>query len=334
MKRATSAKPGTGQTLAATHDPQEVLAAARQAQIVASAAVREAIDKAPAMNARLAAATQEHAAAVAAANAAANAVVSAKAKLANAEDDVTARTAVLEDRQNDPDAKPGQVETARTALNKAVRAQSEAEAALISAEGGNQEAANRVAECEERLATVRGEPAVEHSSVLKARAALDAADAKVRQAEAAVLVAEKQQEEAADPVPRFASVDAFVQAYVLPNWRHSRSDRQNHWCYQWWKHAEAITRFEALWEAFEVARREPPPAMSLFWVQQVDHHLSLLTAADGTFAQCGQHDQVEHHVPAPLWPCDPAPKGLFEVDDRAKVQPVQSEPQHQEGAAA
>lgn len=311
-------------------NPAEQLAAARQARIVASATVQEAIDKAPATNARLEAAVRELAAAVSAADAAALGVVTAKTKVADAEDTVTAKQAVLEDRENDPGAKPGQVETARAAHSKALRALTAAEHALISAEGVNEAAAHLVAECEERLATVREEPPVEHSSVLKARAALDAADAKVRQAEVAVAIAERDREEKENPVPRFASVEAFVQFYVLPNWRHSRG-RESHWCFQWWKHDEAVTRLEALWESYEVARREEKPAISAWLLNEFDRHMAALTSPAGTFAGCGPADRTEHHVSQVVWPSQPAPEGLFETDPASVVQPDHTQ---QEGAAA
>lgn len=318
MKLAASSAP----------DPREKLEAAERARIVASAAVEEAKAKAPAENARLDAAVRAHAAAVTAANRAASAVVDARRAVANAEDDVTAKEAVADDAVNDPDAKPGKVQTAQAALGKARRALTAAEHALIAAEGASVDADNEVSVCEERVDLAQQEPPVEHSSVLKARSALDAADAAVRRAKNEAAIAEREQQEQT-PVPRFASVEAFVQAYVLPNWRHPRG-RQSHWCHQWWKHDEAITRLEALWEAFEATRLRPGE-LSRWWILEFDPHLAALTSSEGTFARCGENNHQQHHVTEPLWPCEPAPHGLFAADPDSPVQPIRPA---RKGAAA
>lgn len=118
----------------------------------------------------------------------------------------------------------------------------------------------------------------------------------------------------------FASVDVFVRAYVAPNWRHRLGPR-SHWCAQWWRHPEAVGRFEALWEAFEVMRLEPAPAWSSFLRDHFDHHLTMLTCEGGTFDGCAatRHEQV--HDPAPVLLVDPAPEALFATEVDAEVQP-------------
>lgn len=123
------------------------------------------------------------------------------------------------------------------------------------------------------------------------------------------------------PRLRFASVEVFVRRYVEPNWRRE-VDRANHWCAQWWRHPEAVTRFEALWEAFEVMRAEPPPALSTWLRDHFDHHMTMLTRPGGTFDGClaTRHEQV--HDPAARLQVEAAPAAMFVPESAADIQPA------------
>jgi hypothetical protein len=57
------------------------------------------------------------------------------------------------------------------------------------------------------------------------------------------------------------------------------------WCRQWWQHAEAITRLEALWRSWETLRLEPL-GMDAWLRERLDHHLPHLMSAAGPFASC------------------------------------------------
>lgn len=132
--------------------------------------------------------------------------------------------------------------------------------------------------------------------------------------------------------PYFASLDAFVEEYLLPNWRHQMTNT-THWCTYWWRHAEAITRLEALWEAFEVLRLQPAPALSMLWRDHVDPHMRTLTDETGTFNRCSTRPgESPAHQLIGAWASAPAPDGLFCVDPDAEVKPQRI--RHQEGASA
>ncbi|MBN9748564.1 hypothetical protein DMP23_47105 [Amycolatopsis sp. A1MSW2902] len=136
--------------------------------------------------------------------------------------------------------------------------------------------------------------------VAKAERARDLAEERVAAARAAydrAVALESGQDAPAASAPLFASLPTFVDRYVLPNWRH-RHDRDTRWCEQWWLHEEAVTRLEALWEAFEAMRLEPAPSLSTWLRDHFDHHMSMLTRADGAFANCAPrtHDDPVHRA--------------------------------------
>src|SRR5699024_12572462 len=54
-----------------------------------------------------------------------------------------------------------------------------------------------------------------------------------------------------DPAARglwFANVYDFTVNYLMPNWIR-RISKENRWCRQWWRHAEAHARLDALWRS-------------------------------------------------------------------------------------
>lgn len=81
------------------------------------------------------------------------------------------------------------------------------------------------------------------------------------------------------------------------------------WCPQWWKHAEAISRLEALWRAWEFLRLDGTTGMSVWWRDHADHHMSVLLSASGPFKGCSADDgHCSKLVPLP---CEEPPAGLF-----------------------
>lgn len=80
------------------------------------------------------------------------------------------------------------------------------------------------------------------------------------------------------------------------------------WCPEWYLHAQAISRLDALWRAWESLRFEADLGISNWWIHHVDPHMRvLLDPVTGPFARCAQgHERSE-----PL-PTVPPPPGLFE----------------------
>jgi len=92
----------------------------------------------------------------------------------------------------------------------------------------------------------------------------------------------------------------FVRAYLGPMYRRSLSGQGATWCPEWWKHAEGITRLEALWRAWEYLRLDAHTGMSVWFRDHADHHMAVLLSADGPFKGCKPEGHGERLKPLPL----------------------------------
>lgn len=108
----------------------------------------------------------------------------------------------------------------------------------------------------------------------------------------------------------YPTLVAFVEQQLAPTYRRSLSAIGVTWCPQWWRHAEAIARLEALWRAWEHLRLEPATGMSVWFRDHADHHMAVLLSADGPFKSCtpdkGHSDRLE------ALPVVSPPAGLFD----------------------
>lgn len=120
----------------------------------------------------------------------------------------------------------------------------------------------------------------------------------------------------------YPNVDAFVHMMLLPNWRHlPRKDVR--WCRKWYLHAEAMSRLDALWRAYEALRVGDPTGMTVWWRDYADPTMSALTREGGTFADCDPRKGPEDtHSPLKMWPADHAPEVSVPDEDvlRPKAQ--------------
>ncbi|WP_337825298.1 DUF4913 domain-containing protein [Amycolatopsis sp. A1MSW2902] len=325
---------------AALRAAQSALADAEGAVRVAQAQLADTLAATPQENAAVARAAEEVEAARAKAQAAANAVRAAERTAADRAGAVEVAAAKLDAERARDAVDDVKIVEAVERHEKAVRAQDAAREALLDAHESRDTAENLLAAAEERLAQARAVPPRESAAVVaarekvaKAERARDLAEERVAAARAAydrAVALESGQDAPAASAPLFASLPTFVDRYVLPNWRH-RHDRDTRWCEQWWLHEEAVTRLEALWEAFEAMRLEPAPSLSTWLRDHFDHHMSMLTRADGAFANCAPrtHDDPVHRAGA-VWAHTEPPAGLFDVDPESVVQPQS----HQQGGVA
>lgn len=115
-----------------------------------------------------------------------------------------------------------------------------------------------------------------------------------------------------DPGLFFPNAYEFVIQYLLPSWRHTYSGAR--WCAHWWRHAEAVSRLDALWRAFEAHRHGDPSGMAVWWRDFADPLMATLTAENGTFAQCDA--KTGDHAQNRTWPTAEPPAAMF-IDERA-----------------
>lgn len=112
-----------------------------------------------------------------------------------------------------------------------------------------------------------------------------------------------------EPAPRpvFKNVEEFVRYRFVPIYVRPEGG-QFRWCKEWWRHPEAVSRFQALWHAWEVLRWEPGTGMAVWYRDHLDFQLNVLLSDIGPFRECTSR---RHQEPRPM-PIEPAPEGWFE----------------------
>ena len=111
------------------------------------------------------------------------------------------------------------------------------------------------------------------------------------------------------PVLYYGSVDEFVREFVSPIFRRNvgeegRADYR--WSARWWESAEAITRLEAMWRAWEHLRMDASTGTSVWLRDHADHHLGVLMSPTGPWAL--SKDTAGPDEPLPY---EPPPPDLF-----------------------
>lgn len=114
-------------------------------------------------------------------------------------------------------------------------------------------------------------------------------------------------EEEPQPTPVYRNVEEFVTELFIPMFCRPEGG-QFRWCREWWRHPEAVSRFHAVWHAWEVLRWEPGTGMSIWYRDHLDYQMSVLIGDTGPFRECTSR---RHQDPRPL-PYEPAPEGFFE----------------------
>lgn len=89
-----------------------------------------------------------------------------------------------------------------------------------------------------------------------------------------------------EPELYYPTLLAFVTEYLTPLYRRAVTGPGTTWCAQWWKHAEGITRLEALWRSWEYLRQDPHTGISVWLRDHADYHMAVLLSADGPFKGC------------------------------------------------
>jgi hypothetical protein len=87
------------------------------------------------------------------------------------------------------------------------------------------------------------------------------------------------------------------------------------WCPEWYRHAQALSRLDSIWRAWEHLRLDAALGMSNWWLHHADPNMrALFDPVNGPFAQCANGHQSD--VPLPV--LEP-PAGLFFDQRDAKV---------------
>ncbi|MGQ4615074.1 DUF4913 domain-containing protein [Nocardia sp. R7R-8] len=85
----------------------------------------------------------------------------------------------------------------------------------------------------------------------------------------------------------YASVVAFVEEYLSVVYRRQVTDLSDTvWCPEWWQHAEAVARLDALWRAWEHYRQDASTGLSVWFLDHADPHMAKLFDPKGPFKYC------------------------------------------------
>ena len=112
------------------------------------------------------------------------------------------------------------------------------------------------------------------------------------------------------PQPFYSHVEEFVTERFVPMFPRPLGG-QFRWCARWWEHAEAISRFTALWHAWEMLRLEPGVGTATWYREHLDHQLPIIMGERGPFYQCTE----EQHIEPELAPVEPSPPTWWDLPD-------------------
>lgn len=86
---------------------------------------------------------------------------------------------------------------------------------------------------------------------------------------------------------QYANVVDFVENYLSVIYRRQVTDLSDTvWCPEWWQHAEAIARLDALWRAWEHYRQDGATGLSVWFLDHADPHMAKLFDPKGPFKYC------------------------------------------------
>jgi len=117
-------------------------------------------------------------------------------------------------------------------------------------------------------------------------------------------------------------VNHFSRVYVRP------LGGVHRWCAQWWQHAEAISRLQALWRTWETLRVEPL-GLDTWLRERLDHHLPHLLAATGPFTSC----TPDRHVAPRDLATTPATPGWWDTPDNPAATSTRADAPHDTAAS-
>lgn len=106
----------------------------------------------------------------------------------------------------------------------------------------------------------------------------------------------------AAPQPQlyYPNVAVFIEEFLVHVWPRYTDNATRLWCPQWWSHAEATVRLNALWRSWEAARLDPANGMAVWLRDLLDPTMNALTAPEGCFRGCsiegGHHPQAKDLV--------------------------------------
>lgn len=190
----------------------------------------------------------------------------------------------------------------------------EADDLLADAEGDLRVAEARLEDALDDDDLAAAERVAAQEAVARAERARDRAAARLARARQAAQAAPPAGGEDEAPASTyFGSVDEWMRVWMLPTYRRIIKGPQGGvvWRADWWRSAEAVSRLEALWRAWEHLRLDPGTGMSAWWRDHADHHMEVLLSPDGPFKGLAT---VSSNRAGEQLPYERPPEGFFPPD--------------------
>lgn len=172
------------------------------------------------------------------------------------------------------------------------------------------EAARRTSNAPIRVA--RAEEAVEKArrQLSGAMDALSDAEADLAEVDRAVVAALSAAIMPDTPQLYYRSLPEFVEEFISKQYRRELVGKSQglRWNPRWWESAEAITRLDALWRAFELLRLDGGTGMSVWMRDHLDYHMGVLMSENGPFSDARATAKLSDPLPV-----ESPPQGQFKV---------------------
>lgn len=121
-----------------------------------------------------------------------------------------------------------------------------------------------------------------------------------------------------EPELLYPTMEEFLTDYLTLMYEVPMITGRRTWCPEWWKHAGAAIRIQALWMSWEDARRNGGLSGLASWiVNHADPIMNVLFETDGVFKSCSIERGHREDRPNPegRLPTEPAPSEI--IDPRA-----------------
>lgn len=117
-----------------------------------------------------------------------------------------------------------------------------------------------------------------------------------------------------EPELLYATMEQFLTDYLTLMYEIPMPNGRRTWCPEWWKHAGAVIRIQALWMSWEDARKNGGLSGLASWiVNHADPITTVLFDVDGVFKSCSieRGHRADRPNPEGRLPTEPAPEDLL-----------------------
>lgn len=130
------------------------------------------------------------------------------------------------------------------------------------------------------------------------------------------------------PTPQYPTLEEFCTDFLFEIYACNLESTTAKWCPDWWKHAAALYRIEALWRSHEYHRHEGLTGIANWLTSHADPIMRTLMDPDGPFTFCHAIKGHQHNgdAVAPLTHTPMPPNWLHQTGRKPATDPAGGEP--------